>query len=150
MSIFIDSFSKFTWIYLLKTKDEVHTAFQHFKALAENQFSSKIKSLQSDWSGEYRGLVDFLHQEGIHHRISCPYTPQQNGLAERKHRHIVEMGLALLSQSGFPATFWDDSFTTAVHIINRLPSPNTDFVSPFEILFKSKPQYHDLKLFGCL
>ena len=81
---------------------------------------------------------------------ACPYTPQQNGLAERKHRHIVETGLSLLSQSGLPAAFWDDSFVTAVYLINRIPSQTLSFASPYEILYKSKPNYLALKPFGCL
>ena len=54
------------------------------------------------------------------HKISCPHTPQQNGLAERKHRHIVEVGLSLLAEAGLPNKFWDDAFITAVHLINLL------------------------------
>ena len=147
---FIDHSSRFTWIYFLKTKDELLPVFKHFKLLAENQLNTKIKSLQSDWGGAYRGLTDFLHSEGIHHRISCPYTPQQNGLAERKHIHIVESGLTLLSQSGLSTCFWDDSFATATYLINRTPSQNLSFLSPYELLFKVKPNYLDLKPFGGL
>ena len=61
-------------------------------ALAENQFNTKIKGLQTEGGGEYKGLVPLLQSCGIQHRVSCPYTPQQNGMAKRKHRHITEMG----------------------------------------------------------
>ena len=102
---FVDHATRFTWIYLPKHKSDVYTVFKQFKALVETKFSSKIKILQSDWGGEFQGLSSFLKECGILHRVSCPYRPQQNGLAERKHRHIVEIGLALLSQASLPHKF---------------------------------------------
>ncbi|KAL3630661.1 hypothetical protein CASFOL_023645 [Castilleja foliolosa] len=84
------------------------------------------------------------------HRMSCPYTPQQNGCAERKHRHIVEMGLSLLAQSNMPLKYWQDAFTTATFLINRTPAKGIEFLSPIEKLTKQKPNYSDLKVFGCL
>lgn len=134
----------------MKSKGEVEQVFKQFKVMAENQFDTKLKILQSDWGGEFQGLSKFLQEYGIIHRVSCPYTPQQNGLAERKHRHVVEMGLALLAQSGLAKSFWDDAFVTAVFIINRLPTPVLHSISPFESLFKTKPNYLELKPFGCL
>ena len=83
-------------------------------------------------------------------QISCPYTPRQNGLAERKHRHVVEMGLTLMSQAGLPSKFWDDAFTTTYFLINRIPAKPILFKTPFELLFKAKPDYNLLKVFGCL
>lgn len=102
---FVDHFSRYTWIYFLKSKAELKQVFISFKSLVDNQFNVKIKMLQSDWGGEYQGLTSYLRDCGIHHRVSCPYTPQQNGLVERKHRHIVEMGLALLAQAGNASIF---------------------------------------------
>lgn len=106
--------------------------------------------LQTDWGGEYQALSGFLKECGIKHRTSCPYTPQQNGLAERKHRHIVEMGLSLLAESGLPPRFWDDAFLTSVFLINILPSKTIKNLSPHEKLFRSKPDYTSFKTFGCL
>lgn len=100
-----------------------------------------------------------FHQNGIIHRASCSYTPQQNGTAERKHRHIVEVGLALLSQSSlslsfwdnaFVTIFWDDAFLTAVFIINRLPYVVLDYKTPLELLYNHKPNYTRLRAFRCL
>jgi hypothetical protein len=71
--------------------------------------------------------------------ISCPYTPEQNGLAERKHRHVVELGLANMSHVSISLQFWDYIFESMVYVINRLPSVPTGDISPFEKLFKGKP-----------
>ena len=102
---FVDDFSRFTWIYPLKFKSEALNVFKLFKTQVENQFQTTIKKLQSDWGGEYRPFTEFLNQCGIIFRHSCLYTHHQNGLVERKHRHIVEMGLTLLAQSKLPFKF---------------------------------------------
>lgn len=119
---FTDAFSRFTWIYLLGKKSDVIQAFINFKTHVELQLNSKIKAVQSDWGGEYRTLSTFLANHGISHRRSCPYVHEQNGLAERRHRHITEVGLTLLAQGSLPMKYWDDAFITAVHLINRIPS----------------------------
>jgi histone deacetylase 1/2 len=90
---FIDGYSKFTWIYLLKYKYEVFHKFQEFQTLVERLFN---RAMQTDWGGEYQKLNSFFNKIGIIHRVSCPHAHQQNGAAERKHRHIVEVGLSLL------------------------------------------------------
>lgn len=73
----------------------------------------------------------FLQTNGILHRISCPYTALQNGLAERKHRHVVETYRSLLAQSKLPISYWVDAFNTAVYLINRLPSLVLQHHSPY-------------------
>ena len=133
---FVDAFSRFTWIYLLKSKAENFTVFQKFKAMAEFQFNSKIKNLQIDRGGEFRPLAPFLAGCGIKHRLICPHIHHQNGVAERKHRHIVELGLTLLHHASLPLKFWDFAFTTTVYFINRLPTTSLNFSVPYHVLFK--------------
>lgn len=115
----------------------------------ENLFDSKIKTLRSDSGGEFLSsqFQQFFNQEGTVHQLSCPYTPKQNGAAERKHRHIVELARTLLGASKVPFQFWVDAFLTAVYLINRLPFKSS-IISPFELLFHSKPNYTSLKIFG--
>ncbi|KAL0395631.1 UNVERIFIED_CONTAM: Retrovirus-related Pol polyprotein from transposon RE2 [Sesamum calycinum] len=87
---------------------------------------------------------------GILHQTSCSYTPQQNGVVERKHKQLLEMARALLFQSSLPKKFWGESILTATYLINRLPTPLLNWKSPFEILYKKPPSYAQLKVFGCL
>jgi transposase InsO family protein len=150
--IFIDDFSRYSWLYPLHNKSDAFISFKKFKALVENQFSSRIKNLQSDGGGEFISFqfTSFLETHGIFHRISCPYTAQQNGLAERKHRHVVEMGLSLIAQSGLPQNYWVESFLTATFLINHLPTPLLNQYSPYYMLFQQQPDYSILKSFGCL
>jgi hypothetical protein len=149
--IFVDDFSRYTWLYPLHAKSEVFATFVKFKTLAENQFPFHIKKMQSDGGGEYTSsqFQSFLTQHGIIHRKTCPHTSQQNGVAERKLRHILETGLTMLAHSGLSNKYWVDSFLTAVYIINRLPTPVLHQLSPFEKLFDKVPEYALLKVFGC-
>jgi len=150
--IFIDDFSRFTWIYPLYNKSEVFDSFVKFKLQVENQFSNKIKQFQSDGGGEYvsNHFQSFLTKHGIIHRKSCPYTSPQNGIAERKLRHILETGLTLLAHSQLSNKYWVDAFITAVHLINRLPTPTLQLMSPFFKLYNREPNYQELRVFGCL
>ncbi|KAK1416517.1 hypothetical protein QVD17_32308 [Tagetes erecta] len=86
---------------------------------------------------------------GISHFTTPPHTPEQNGTAERRHRHVVETGLALLHFAGLPTHFWSHAFQTAVYLINRLPTPILDNKSPFQMLYGCLPTYSKLKPFGC-
>jgi len=131
--IFIDDFSRFTWLYPTKHKSEVFMHFCAFQKQVENTFNTKIKSFQSDGGGEFDNKVMVSHFSncGIIFRKSCPDTPQQNGVAERKHRHILEMVRTILSDATIPSKFWVDAAFYAVYTINRLPSPVLHGISPF-------------------
>jgi hypothetical protein len=112
-------------------------------------FDRRILAVQTDWGGEYQKLNSFFQQTGISHHMSCPYAHQQNESAERKHRHIVEVGLSLLAHASMPLKYWDEAFLAATYLINRLPTKVLDFSSPLEILFKETPNYASLRTFGC-
>ena len=101
---FIDNHSRFTYVYLMKTKDQAFDMFKCYKALVENQLGKKIKILRSDRGGEYfpYEFSYFCEENGLIHQTSAPYTPQQNGLAERKNRTLVDMLNAMLLHSKLP------------------------------------------------
>jgi histone deacetylase 1/2 len=105
--------------------------------------------MQTDWGGEYGKLNHFFQKLGITHHVSCPHAHQQNGSAERKHRHIVEVGLALLANASMPLKFWDEAFLTATYLINLVPSKVINNTSPIEHLLETKPDYKSLCIFGC-
>lgn len=146
--LFIDGCSRFTWIYPLKHKGEAINAFNFFKEYVENRFNSKIKILRCDNGAEYKPFVPICQNDGIEMQFTCPYTSEQNGRAERKHHHVVEMGLTLLAQPNLPLTYWFESFQTVVHLINRLPTPILKDSSPLFQLFKEEPDYSALQVFG--
>lgn len=150
--IFIDNYSRFSWLYPLKAKSDFLNAFLLYQKLVENQFSTKVNAFQCDGEGEFISsrFLSHLQDCGIQQLISCPYTPQQNGLAERKHRHITELGLTLMFQSKIPHKFWVEAFFTENLLSNLLPSSaQDDKRSPFEVLHGKKPDYSSLRTFGC-
>jgi hypothetical protein len=147
---FIDDFSKFSWVYLMHDRFEATSVFLQFQTHVERLLGTKIKCIQSDWGGEYQKIHNtFFRSLGIAHRVSCPHTHQQNGSAERKHRHIVETGLALLAHAHVPLKFWDEAFIAAVYLINRMPTRVIDNKTPIERLFGTTPNYSMLRIFGC-
>lgn len=135
----MDVYSHYTWIFPLTRKSEALSVFIIFKTKIENLLNHKIKIFQSDNGGEFKKFKTYLDKEGIFHRFSCPHTSEQNGLAERRHCHIVETGLSLLYHASLPLKFWVESFTTACYLINRLPSKNNATSTPLEALFQIKP-----------
>ena len=120
---FIDDFSRFTWVYFLRAKGEVFSVFKCFLALLETQFPASIKVLRFDSGGEYMSneFQVFLQSKGIISQRSCPLTPQQNGVAERKNRHLLDVVRTLLLESSVPPRFWCEALSTAVHLINCYP-----------------------------
>ena len=135
----------------MRFKSDVFSIFQQYKVLVENLFSCTIQQLQSDNGGEYLSIEfqNFLAKHGIFHRLTCPYTSPQNGIAERKHRHIQEMGLTLLAQACLPNCYWVDAFFTSIYMINRLPTKVLNNITPYFVLHKTMPRYSDLRTFGC-
>jgi hypothetical protein len=113
--IFVDDYSRYSWLYPLQRKSDVFATFVKFKTIAEKIFSTSIKQIQTDNGGEFTSnqFKHFLTTQGIYHRLTCPHTSQQNGIAERKHRHIQEMGLTLLAQSSLSPQYWVDAFLTS-------------------------------------
>ncbi|KAL4030263.1 hypothetical protein IC575_008499 [Cucumis melo] len=148
---FVDNFSKFTWLFPIAYKSDVPSIVQKFVPLIENQIPQKLKRFQSDSGGEFCNttLQSFFYSKGIFHQKSCPYTSEQNGIAERKHRHIVETAMSLIFHSSVPLEFWPYAFSIAVFLINRMSSSSLKMLSPFEMLFGYTRDLHHLKVFGC-
>jgi transposase InsO family protein len=149
--IFVDDFTRFTWFFPLKHKSQVLASFQHFKNTMENHLGTSIKTLRTDCGGEYTNneFRLFCSKSGILHQFTCPHTSQQNGVAERKHRHIVDMALTLISHSSLPFQYWTYAFSTAIFLINRLPSLSRGSISPWQTLFGNSPNFSFFKSFGC-
>ncbi|KAG8501432.1 hypothetical protein CXB51_003747 [Gossypium anomalum] len=146
---FVDMHSRYTWLYFIKAKSEVLNCFLNFQQMVRVQFEVSIKMLQTDWGGKYRSLSSELFKFGVQHRITCPHTSKQNSVAERRHRQVVDMGLTLLAQASMSLEFWSDAFSHAVHVVNRLPTHVLHGVSPYEVLYKVRPDYSRLRVFGC-
>ncbi|KAJ9561022.1 hypothetical protein OSB04_006182 [Centaurea solstitialis] len=148
---FCDDFNRFLYVYLLHSKDEAFKAFKLYKAEVENQKEKRIKILRSDRGGEYfsNEFDTFCEENGIKHERTSPFTPQQNGLAERKNRTLVEMVNCMLNQSNRPTDLWGEALLTACYIHNRITSRVIP-TSPYELWEGRKPNLDHFKVWGCV
>lgn len=113
----------------------------------------KVRMIRSDNAlglGKGTQEVAFLASEGILHQLSCVATRQQNGIVERKHRHLLEIARGLMFHSRLPMPYWGESILTVTHLLNRFPSSVLKGKTPYEILFQQNPKYGYLRNFGCL
>ena len=143
----IDDFSRSTWLYLLKNKSKTRKCIESFYNLVVTQFGVKIKILKSDNGAEFL-MREFFNTKSIIHHKSCVETPEQNGIVERKHQHLLNVACALLFQSSIPLEYWNDCVLTTTYIINRIPSPLLKNKTPYELLFHCKPAYAHMQIFG--
>ncbi|GJX04060.1 retrovirus-related pol polyprotein from transposon TNT 1-94 [Tanacetum coccineum] len=146
----VDDFSRCTWTYLLHTKDQVLSILSDFMAYIANHFKAKPKFLRSDNGTEIvnNDCLAYLRKQGIVHQRSMVYTPQQNAIVERKHRHLLDTARALKFHSGLPNKFWGDCVLTATYLINKMPMKILDWKTPFEMLHGMPPSYDHLRVIG--
>jgi transposase InsO family protein len=138
--VIVDDYSRYTWVFLLKSKDETHRFFTKFAKKAEHTFEEVIKTIRTDNGLEFKNYAmdDFMGEEGIKHEFSAPYTPQQNGVVERKNRTIIEMARTMLDEFKSPHNFWGEAIATAVHASNRLFLRPVYNKAPYELLISHK------------
>ena len=121
---FIDDMTHYVWVYALKTKDEVFKYFLEWKTQAEKSSGHQLKVLRTDNGGEYtsKEFENYLKSEGVRHELTVPKTPEQNGVAERLNRTLVEAVRSMLIDANLPHKFWAEALSTAVYLKNRSPT----------------------------
>lgn len=139
--VFVDDHTRVTWVYLMKHKYELCSVLKVFVNLIQNQFNEVVKNFRTDNGSEYmdKDVRLFLEEKGIHHHTSNVYTPQQNGVAERKHRHLLGVARSLMFSMNVPKHMWGEAVLTATYLINRTPSRVLGFISPRQKLLGLYP-----------
>ncbi|KAM1740735.1 hypothetical protein ACFX12_010944 [Malus domestica] len=127
----VDDYTRSTWVYLMKHKSDTKDILVGFIQMIETQFNTRVQIIRSDNGPEFK-LEQFYALKGIIHQFSCVNTPQQNGVAERKHRHLLNVARALLFQACLPKRFWGDAILTSAYLINRTPTPLLEDHFPFQ------------------
>lgn len=147
---FIDEKSRFCRVVPLRARSEIGDAFADYKAFVEKQTGRLIKSVRTDNAAEYVGGVfaKIVRESGIMHQTSVARCPQQNGIAERKNRTLVEMARCMLNESGLPDSVWVEAIQTANYIRNRCDTSALNNVTPFEAFWGIKPSVSHLQVFG--
>lgn len=147
---FIDDKSNYCEVYFIKRKSEVLIVFEQYKNEVETFTGEKIKSLQTDNSTEYCNLEfdAFLQKHGIKRRLTTPHTPQQNGVAERKNRTLVEMARCMMKQAGVPPHFWAEAIYNANYTRNRCPTSALSGSIPYTVWTGKTPTLAHMQVFG--
>ncbi|GJW08634.1 putative RNA-directed DNA polymerase [Tanacetum coccineum] len=147
---FTDDFSRYGYVYLLKYKHEVFETFKIFKTEVELQLGKKIKALRSDRGGEYlsQEFKDYLIKNGIVQHLTSPYTPQQNGVSERRNCTLLDMVRSMFNLTTLPLSFWDYALESVVRILNMVPTKKVD-KTPYELWHGKVPNLSYLKVWGC-
>jgi len=147
---FIDDFSRKTWVYLLKEKSEAFEVFKKFKVMVEKATGRQIKSVRSDRGGEYisTAFMKYCEEQCIRRFLTAPYSPQQNGVDERKNKIILDMVRSMLKSKKMPKEFCAEVVQCAIYVQNRCPHVKLDDQTQQEAWSKQKPTVSHLKVFG--
>ncbi|KAJ9542108.1 LOW QUALITY PROTEIN: hypothetical protein OSB04_028614 [Centaurea solstitialis] len=147
---FTDDFSRYGYVYLMRHKSESFERFREYHNEVQNQLGRRIKFLRSDRGGEYLSdeFDNHLMECGIVSQLTPPYTPQMNGVSERRNRTLLDMVRSMMCRSTLPMSFWGHALETAAHILNRAPTKSVE-KTPYELWKGKKPKMSFLRIWGC-
>ncbi|GJW28468.1 putative ribonuclease H-like domain-containing protein [Tanacetum coccineum] len=149
--VITDDFSRFSWVFFLRTKDETSGILKDFIRQIENQLNQKVKTIRCDNGTEFknRDFIEFCGSKGIKREYSNARTPQQNGVAERKNRTLIEAARTMLADSFLPNTFWAEAVSTACYVLNRVLVTKPQNKTPYELITGKIPIISYIRPFGC-
>jgi hypothetical protein len=148
--VIVDDFSRFTCVFFFQDKSETQGILKRLLRRAQNEFELKVKKIRSDNGSEFKNLQveEFFEEEDIKHEFSAPYTPQQNGVVERKNRMLIDMARTMLGEFKMPERFWSEAVNTACQAINRLYLHHLLKKTSYELLTGNKLNVSYFRVFG--
>ncbi|KAK8954916.1 hypothetical protein KSP39_PZI002093 [Platanthera zijinensis] len=148
--VIVDDYSIFIWVFFLRKKYETPTIFQNFVKQIKNELNNSVVKIRSDHGTEFQSecMTKFCEELGIHQEFSSPRTPQQNGVAERKNRTLIEAGITLLSDTSLLEYFWAEAVNTTCHVLNRASINKRHKKTPYAIMKGRKPNISYFRIFG--
>ncbi|GJZ43542.1 ribonuclease H-like domain-containing protein [Tanacetum coccineum] len=146
-----DDYSRFTWVFFLTTKDETSEILKNFIKEIENLVDKKVKIIRSHNGTEFKNKImdDFCREKGIKREYSIARIPQQNGVAERRNKTLIEAAKTMLADSKLPTTFWAEAVSTACYVQNRVLVVKPHNKTPYELFRGFKPTLSFMRPFGC-
>ena len=149
--VILDDYSHYLWTFPLRLKSDTFATLTHFFSYVHTQFGVPIQGVQCDNGREFDNSSTraFFLTNGVHLRMSCPYTSPQNGKAERIIRTINDVVRSLLFQASIPPSYWAEALNTTTRLLNILPTKTLRFSTPHQALFGTAPVYNHLRVFGC-
>jgi hypothetical protein len=147
----VDDYSRYTWVFFLSDKSNVFSILKGFAKRVENEIDFKIKKIRSDNGSEFKNsrIEDYCDEKGIKHEFSAKYTPQQNGLIERKNWTLIDMASSMLSEYNVSDSFWAKAINTACYTSNRLYCHRLLKKTSYELIIGRKPDISYFWVFEC-
>ncbi|GJU99983.1 putative RNA-directed DNA polymerase [Tanacetum coccineum] len=149
---FIDDYSRKGWVYLLTEKSQALESFKEFKKKVETETGKVVKALRTDRGGEYLSdaFKNFCLEHGVKRQLTTRFTPQQNGVAERKNRTVINMVVSMLAAKNMPKKFWAEATMWSFYVLNRCPTKALTNITPQEAWSGIKPTVDHFRVWGCL
>ena len=150
--VVIDDHSRYMWTMLLKQKSEAFEKFKKLRLVVEQETREKITTFRTDRGGEFvsREFNLFCEEAGIKQHLTAPYTPQQNGVVERRNRTLMEMARSILKHMHMPNHLWGEATRHATYLLNRIATRALKDQTPYEVFRGRKPNINHLRIFGCI
>nr|CAE03285.2 OSJNBb0046P18.1 [Oryza sativa Japonica Group] len=150
--LLVDDMSRYMWLTLIRSKDEAANAIKHFQARAVVETGRKLHALRTDRGGEFTSIEfgEYYANLGVGRKLTVPYSPQQNGVVERRNQTIVATARSMMKAKGVPGRFWGEAMSTTVFLLNRSPKKSLDNQTPYEAWYGQRPAVHFLRTFGCM
>ncbi|CAN7033194.1 unnamed protein product [Brassica oleracea var. botrytis] len=150
--VLVDDHTRYMWTILLKEKSDVFEKFKRFKTMVEQDTNQKVQTFRTDRGGEFTSqeFNEFCEQAGIKRHLTAPYTPQQNGVVERRNRTLMEMTRSIVKHFRLPNYLWGEAVRHSTYVLNRVATRVLKDVTPYEAYRGSKPNLSHLRTFGCI
>lgn len=148
----IDDFFRYMWTILLKEKADAFQKFCNFKSLVEKESSTRVQTFRTDRGGEFvsHEFNSFCEKSGITRHLTAPYTPQQNGVVERRNRTMMEMTRSILKHMHLPNYLWGEAIRHTTYLLNRIITRSLKDKTPYECFRDRRPTVEHIRIFGCI
>lgn len=150
--VLIDDYSRYMWTILLKEKGDAFQKFRNFKTMVEQESDARIQTFRTDRGGEFVSLEfnSFCEDTGIKRHLTAPYTPQQNGVVERRNRTLMEMARSILKHMCMPNYLWGETIRHSTYLLNRVVTRALKNETPYESFRGKRPNVEHIQIFGCV
>nr|GEZ82661.1 zinc finger, CCHC-type [Tanacetum cinerariifolium] len=149
--LLVDDCTRFMWTYFLTSKDQAFSTFKEFRKYIEMEMRMKLRMLRTDRASEFTSneFTKYCKENGIARQLTAPYSPQQNGVVERRNRTVLSTTRSMMKAMKLPLTFWAEAVRHAIYILNKVPTRALEDKTLYEALYNRKPNLENLKIFGC-
>nr|GEW90533.1 zinc finger, CCHC-type [Tanacetum cinerariifolium] len=150
--LLVDDYSRYMWVYFLTMKDQAFGTFKEYKNSIENELRTTLKMLRTDPGGEFTSseFTQYYKENGIARQLTAPYSPQQNGVVERRNRTIMSTTRCMMKVTNMPQNFWAEAVRHEIYILNSVSTKALEDITPYEAIKRRKPNLENLRVFSCI